>query len=94
MIICFRVELSLGSSKGQTDILPFKEAQLLDGMYILSSLALLPSSIVYVTAKLTNGVDRYTVVGVSDPVVISPQPRLDVSLNITFESYKNTFIWF
>ena len=72
------MELALGSSEGLTNISPFQEAQLVDGMYILSGLSLSPSSVVYVTARLTNGVDRYSVVPISDPVVISPHPRLEV----------------
>ena len=50
-----------------------------DGMYVLNRLALTPGSTVYVTVRVTNGVNNYTVVPASHPIVISPQPILQVT---------------
>lgn len=71
------VELALGSSKGRSDIVPFRNVRVIDGMYVMERLTLSPGATVYVTAKVTNSAGRY-VIATSDFVVISPQPRLEV----------------
>ena len=73
----FSVELALGSSRGRTDIKPFRQHPLIDGMYVMSQLALTPGSEVFVSARVTNAVNLYTI-GQSEGVVISPEPRLEV----------------
>ncbi|XP_076452271.1 uncharacterized protein LOC143287914 [Babylonia areolata] len=72
------VELALGSSKGQRDVTPFHECRMVDGMYVMENLALPAGTTVYVTARVTNHVGLY-VIATSDAVVISPEPRLEVS---------------
>jgi hypothetical protein len=69
----------VGSAKGRSDIVPFRTAYVIDGMYVIDKLALRPSTSVYVTAKVTNNVRRYVTV-TSEAVAISPQPRLQVIL--------------
>jgi hypothetical protein len=72
------VELAVGSSPGRSDIVPFRSAYVIDGMYVMGRLALTPSTTVYVTARVTNHVGRY-VIATSQAVAISPEPYLRVS---------------
>ena len=72
------MELALGSSEGRTDVRPFREVRVVDGMYIMERLALSPGDTAYVTARVTNVVGLY-VIATSEPVVISPEPRLEVT---------------
>lgn len=71
------MELALGSSKGRSDVSSFRECHVVDGMYVMERLALSPGATVYVTARVTNAVGLYVIV-MSEAVVISPEPRLEV----------------
>ncbi|KAK7496755.1 hypothetical protein BaRGS_00011964, partial [Batillaria attramentaria] len=72
-----RVELAVGSSRGRSDIKPFREYNSLHGLYIMGDLSLHQRSIVYVTARVTNEVGLSTI-QTSEGVAISPEPRLEV----------------
>ncbi|XP_070206105.1 uncharacterized protein [Littorina saxatilis] len=72
------VELALGSSPGRSDVRGFRVCGEADGMYVMERLALSAGATVYVTARITNTVGLY-VIATSDAVVISPEPRLEVS---------------
>ncbi|KAK7496780.1 hypothetical protein BaRGS_00011989, partial [Batillaria attramentaria] len=72
-----RVEMAVGSEKGRSDIRPFRQYLLQNGLYAMGGLGLHRGSTVYVTVRATNGVGLYTI-GTSDGVVISPEPRLEV----------------
>ena len=72
------MELALGSGQGRSDVRAFREPRVVDGMHAMERLALSPGATVYVTARVTNTVGRYVIV-TSEAVVISPQPRLEVT---------------
>ena len=72
------VELAVGSSRGRTDIRPFRQYPLIDGIYIMNHLALTPGSQVFVSARVRNAVNLYTIKQ-SNGVVVSSDPRLEVS---------------
>lgn len=76
--LCPSVELALGSSPGRSDVRGFRVYGEVDGMYVMERLALSTGATVYVTARITNTVGLY-VIATSDAVVISPEPRLEVS---------------
>jgi hypothetical protein len=84
------VELAVGSSPGRSDVVPFRKADVIDGMYVMGRLALTPSTTVYVTATVTNNVGRYVIV-TSEAVAISLEPYLQVSdiINIPFSHVCN-----
>lgn len=56
---------------------PFGQHPVIDGMYVMSPLALTPGSTVFVTVRATNMAGLYAI-GTSESVVISPEPRLEV----------------
>ena len=62
-------------------------------MYVRGHLRLPIGSVIYVTARVTNGVGLYTVV-TSEAVVISPEPRLEVcSSSLYFSCLYHAFTY-
>ena len=64
---------------------------MVDGMYVMERLALPPGATVYVTARVMNTVGLYVIM-TSEAVVISPEPRLEVTLVLRF--FSAVIAWF
>ena len=69
------MEIALGSSRGRTDVAPFKQYPQWSGLYVMGHLDLPRGSTVFATVRVTNAAGLFTITS-SNGVVVSPEPRL------------------
>ena len=77
MLSFHSVEIALGSSRGRTDVAPFKQYPQWNCLYVMGHLDIPRGSTVFATVRVTNAAGLFTITS-SNGVVVSPEPRLQV----------------